>query len=334
MHPNQKDFFDFIYRDNADRIVNIRDRAKDELQWQKNIALQSKELELQAEYGDQSAHAIYFIVGAPRTGSTLLSQILINAFQLGCQLNKVAKYYMAPLYGYSNITLPKDGKGLSLNSTLGNTDGGMNAHEFGFFWQYWLNYEDDHQPSEDHLRRINVKGLQAKLNAISNFFGADILIKNQVYVNFIIEWIASNIKNSKFIFIRRDLSNSVESILNSRMQQYGNYEYWWSLQPRNYSQWMKLHPIEQVCHQVCYTNDKIKEQLSSIDDSRQITINYSELSENLSNTLMSMDSFFGKDPTSLEKIQSQISVRTKDYNLPWSKEQVIESVRKVKEIYN
>lgn len=334
MHPNEKDFFDFIYKDNEDRIVNIRDRKRDENQWRVNVQLKEKELKLQSRFGDQSNHSIYFIVGAPRTGSTLLSQILISAFELGSQYNAVAKYYMAPLYGFSDLINDKTKDNFEFKSDLGNTRGVINAHEFGYFWQYWLNYKDHHQPSVEHLNKVDVVGLQSKLNAITNLLGSDLLIKNQVYINFIIKWLSDHFMNSKFIFIERNEVDIVESILNSRKLQYGSYDYWWSLKPQNYRNWLKIHPIEQVCHQVCYTNVKIKEQLAQLDDSRYLSIDYSDLIENFNNTLRSAKSFFGRNPTTLKMIKSQISVRSKEYELPWSKYRIKESVKKVKELYN
>lgn|GEM_PF-3268179 len=332
LHPSQKEFFKEIYRDNEDRIVNKRELSKDILQWETNQGFFSKEKELSDLYAGENEYANYFIVGSPRTGSTLLSQILLQAFDLGCQYNAVAKYYSVPLYGYSEISEKLKEKN-KLESFLGNTTGNLNAHEFGYFWQYWLNYTDHHEPTAEHLSTVAVNQLQHKLNAITNFLGKDLLIKNQVYINFIINWISNHITNSKFIFIYRDDFEVVESILYSRFIQYGRYDLWWSLRPAMYNEWSQLNPIDQVVNQVLYTNKKIRQQLSILDNKEYIIIRYSDIVNNMKETISEVGEFLNKRPKNLSELKEQLIIRKKDYQLPWDKDQVMERLEKIKKTY-
>ncbi len=333
MHPDKVEFFKFIYSDNDWRVVNKRSLSNDYIQWERNLELQAEEKSLEDNLLDPNNHQLYFIVGAPRTGSTFLSQLLIKAFNLGSQYNKVAKYYIVPLHGYNQVKKEEEKKA-QFNSFLGNTDGDLNPHEFGYFWQYWLNFKLHHEPSVETLNQVDVFSLRKKLLAITNLLENDLLIKNQVYFNFIIVWVKQNFKNAKFIYINRNEFDVVESILNARMEQYGSYNYWWSLRPKHVSQWKNSPPIEQVCHQVLYTNNKIKEQLGFLNDEDYIEVNYDSLVEDVENELNRMASFFSREPINIDQFKTGIHRRIKSRHLPFSKSEILDNISKIKQQYD
>lgn len=333
MHPSKEEFFKFIFYDNERRIIGKRNLSKDELQWDKNLSLLSEERALEEKYLDPNSYNLYFIVGAPRTGSTMLSQILIKAFKLGCQYNGVAKYYMAPLFGYHQLKRDSEEK-QELSSFLGNTKGDLNAHEFGYFWQYWLNFKEHHEPSEADLSRVDIGGLQRKLLTISNYLQNDLLVKNQVYFNFIISWVKQHFQNAKFIYIHRKESDVVSSILEARIQQYGNYEDWWSSRPKLFKSWQKKSSLEQVTHQVLYTNHLIQQQLKGLTSTEFIDIDYDELIKNTETTLKRLEVFFHRAPVEVEQIIRGIRPRKKEHTLPWDKEIIETTINSLIREYN
>lgn len=306
MHPDKKDFFKAIYWDNKERIAGKRNLEADYLQWENNAQFLKEEERLTEKYY-QEKYAVIFIVGVPRSGTTLLSQLLLRSFDLGAFYNAVAKNYSVPLHAYSKLNWQNNAEELSFASDLGNTSGDFSSHEFGYFWQYWLNHQGNDELSEEELSQVDWEGLKRKLYAISGLLKKDLLIKSIVYNDFIIETLAENIPNSKFIFIERDPLYVVQSLLESREKRYGNTNKWLSIRPRNYKKWLKLKPEEQVVNQVMYTNHKIKDQLQKVDDSRKFSIIYEAFTANPYKMLLDLEVFLHKELLVDESIASHIN---------------------------
>ena len=83
-----------------------------------------------------------FIVGAPRSGTTLVSQVLAFAFDLGYINNISATYWNAPAFGvlYGNKLVKR--REFSGKSDYGRTAHLSEPHEFGAFWRNKLKYRD------------------------------------------------------------------------------------------------------------------------------------------------------------------------------------------------
>ncbi|MBT8189929.1 MAG: sulfotransferase, partial [Bacteroidia bacterium] len=104
---------------------------------------------------DGIASPILFILGSQRSGSTLLSQMLINHFELGYPNNFIARFWKAPLIGtilYDQIFTSKPR--LDYTSTLGYTDGPHGPHEFGYFWKSYLGEENNTSIDKSQLASI------------------------------------------------------------------------------------------------------------------------------------------------------------------------------------
>ena len=76
-----------------------------------------------------------FIIGAPRSGTTLLSQLITFVLDIGYINNFIARFWEAPLQGIrlSNI-INTNLRQISFNSTHGVTSNLNGPHEFGYYW--------------------------------------------------------------------------------------------------------------------------------------------------------------------------------------------------------
>src|SRR6056297_1827548 len=93
------------------------------------------------EYVDYPVkHPFLFVIGAPRSGTTLLTQLIANSFDISYINNLIARFYLAPLHGirFSNTVLG-DVRGSNFISDYARTNRLNEIHEFGYFWRYWLN---------------------------------------------------------------------------------------------------------------------------------------------------------------------------------------------------
>ena len=87
------------------------------------------------------AGPVFFIVGAPRAGTTLLLQTIINHFAIAYINNLVAKFWEAPVIGAAfSQSILGTGKPVAYESSGGFTEGILGPHEFGYFWKRFFHY--------------------------------------------------------------------------------------------------------------------------------------------------------------------------------------------------
>jgi len=182
---------------------------------------------------------IVYIVGAPRSGTTLLSQIASRYLPLGYVDNVVARFWRRPGIGIrlSRMLLGRDARrAIAFESKHGVTSGAAGPHEFGYFWRHWLPLDQapNHHLSPALLARVDVAGLRSALeDEMLATFGSGMVLKN-VICGFHAAFLTRVHATSLFVHVVRDSYDTCASILRSRAERYGSYEHWWSLKPSTY----------------------------------------------------------------------------------------------------
>ena len=90
---------------------------------------------------DEPSLPIIFVTGMPRSGTTLLAQLLIYRFRLGYVTNLISRFWKAPSYGIAlarSLCADPGAASVSLESRFGFTAGCEGHHEFGWYWRRWL----------------------------------------------------------------------------------------------------------------------------------------------------------------------------------------------------
>lgn len=110
---------------------------------EENFTRQVNEALLQLEkstYHDCTIkHPFIFVFGLPRSGTTLLTQLLASTLNLGFINNFVARFWLAPVTGIRLArSLKLESQANSFRSEFGATAGLGDIHEFGYFWRHWL----------------------------------------------------------------------------------------------------------------------------------------------------------------------------------------------------
>lgn len=276
MPQSMDEFFAKIYRDNDARIVNRRDIAHDRELFVLNKSTEAEESNLIERFYSED-HPILFIVGTPRSGTTLLSQLLLDTCNIGHITNCIARYWMTPVYGTMLYWNPAHDVPSDPSSALGNTTGAHGPSEFGWFWQWWMNHEENDELTQEQLEAIPWTNIRKELYSVAGFMRKPLLIKSLVYTDYKIEKLSTVFPNSLFVWCRRDPYFSCQSIYESRIRQYGNPDTWWSIRPRNILDLQRLPPLEQVVRQWCQTNDSIAAALDKLDKKRWAAIEYEKM---------------------------------------------------------
>ncbi len=219
------------------------------------------------------------VIGPPRSGTTLLMQLLASHTDIGYINNLIAAFWKAPVYGIrlSKQVVPPNATS-SYQSEFGRTRGVHEPHEFGYFWSELLNYREMREDEPDRSK-IDWGKVRLILTNMTHAYQAPIVFKS-----FLLGWhidrMQKTLPKTCWIYIRRDPVQNALSILDLRREFLGSVEKWASLKPKEYH-WLKKRPYwEQVAGQVYFLEKRYIEQLQNIPSENRMCITYEELCSN------------------------------------------------------
>ncbi len=225
-------------------------------------------------YQDQgSVH----VIGAPRSGTTLLTQLMLSHLEVGYINNLTAAFYKSPVYGIrlSRQLLGEDYTS-KLDSEYGRTKFIQEPHEFSYFWKLYLDYPDFLQRTYDKNHRIDWKALKKTLYQMTLAYERPIVYKSFQY-GFHAQEAVEKMPKTLFVHIERDLYQNAFSILKLRRAQFNNEEEWASIKPVQFDLLKNEDKYKQVIGQVLFLNFEYKKQLALVPEKNKFFINYSDL---------------------------------------------------------
>lgn len=250
---------------------------------------------------DGNAIPIVFILGSPRTGSTLVYQIMINFFDFFYISNITNNLFSsAPSVGaaihhslYSNVEV-------SYNSQYGKTEKLYEPSEGSALMSRWFGGRHPSQIYSKEVLSSEEDHMLKSLGCMHAITQKPIIIKN-AWNCFRVKNLSSLFPNSKFIWIRRDIGDSATSDLKSRLNQ-GNSRIWNSATTHNYREIQQRPPHEQVVLQQYEYNTAIESDLNRYAKKRYAEIWYEDLCRNTN--------------YELQKLQKFLNMQIKDKPLP------------------
>ncbi len=218
-----------------------------------------------------------FIIGAPRSGTTLLHQLMATHFRIGYINNFIARFWEAPHIGaYLSEKIFSIIPHSTYHSTYGRTHHIGDAHEFGYFWRrFFPNTQTDYAQT---IKKENARILKTELSYLTNILHKPLLFKN-LTCGLRMAPITRLFPNARFIFVKRNITDTALSILRARKKIYGNYHLWWSLRPRNIRRFQKMDYTQQIYHQIASTHEEIMNQSLQVR-MPVISVSYEELCRN------------------------------------------------------
>lgn len=216
-------------------------------------------------------HPIILVTGAPRSGTTVLSQVLLHHLPLTYFNNLTAVFPRAPisanrLFGRWLKTAP-----VVYRSFYGRTNGLAAENDALHLWDRWLGGDRYRLPTS--LDAATVKEMQRFFGAYEAAFGRPVLNKNNALATGA-SMIAAALPTSHFIVIRREPAFAVQSILGAREIIQGS-----RTEPYGVSDPTRRNgtdPITEVCAQVLYHERRIEEQRHEIDPARFWVLDYED----------------------------------------------------------
>lgn len=240
-----------------------------------------------------------FIVGTPRSGSTLISQLLARCFEVAYVSNRVAPYWLCPIAGWERV-IESHGRperaSISVRSRHGSSSGPDDPHEFGYFFRTWMDLRKSDQLSEPALARCDWSELRSELGGLAGYFDAALVVKNLNAISFQIDAVAAEIPESRFLHVHRAREETVQSILRVRASLGGDIRDWWSIRPAEYREWSRLGARDQVELQVDSVRSAVESSLSRLDPGRSMEVPLELLQNDPRRALEALGPFLGAAP--------------------------------------
>lgn len=225
---------------------------------------------------------IFMIMGAPRSGSTLMLQWLSSLGLFSYPSNLIARFYKNPYIGiraqqalleYDPLNqLGFNNTTVDFTSQLGKTMGALNPSEFWYFWRnhFKLNgFSEVLNLNDDFSLFLN------QLKSFEYLTGKPLALKGMLLFNDIP--LLHKISN-KIIFInlKRDTFFNAQSLLFAREKYFNDTNKWYSFKPKEYELIKHKDPISQVAGQVVFIKNAIEKGLKEIPKSNKLEVDYED----------------------------------------------------------
>ena len=227
-----------------------------------------------------------FIIGPPRSGTTVLYQLLCKHFNFGYTNNFVADWYNIPITATRLYNIfSSQTSSIELTSNFGKSSNLYGPNEFGKFWYRWFSKTHelkDNYPLIENKLRLEIAGL-------TKIHQKPMLFKN-VINSMRINVLSQIFDNSIFIVLNRENLDIAQSILNARIELYNNKNHSWSVITSALQTNPEIPYYKQIVHQIRGVTSNINLARKNIGDNKFIFVDYKELCNNTDQVLKSIHS--------------------------------------------
>ncbi|MCP4360269.1 MAG: sulfotransferase [Chloroflexi bacterium] len=213
------------------------------------------------------------VVGAPRSGTTLAEQILINNLPVTYFNNLTSLFPRSPITANRIwgrfFRRPKQ---VEYQSYYGRSTGFAGPNDALYLWDRWLG--DDRRQIPTELDKEAAAAMVRFFGAYEVAFGQSIVAKNN-NLNVCASIVGEHLENAHFICLTRDPLYLAQSLLLARMDIHGDMQIPYGVSEAEDQD--AISYVENVCRQVLFHEQKIREQQALIGPDRFWIVSYEEL---------------------------------------------------------
>ena len=233
---------------------------------------------------------VVFVIGAPRSGTTLTMQWLASTGQFSFPNNILSRFYQAPYTGSLITQLLTDerfhfrdefkelrqSEEPCFESSLGKTAGIRQPNEFWYYWRRFFPLTVPQPLEKEQFEQMDPAGFAQGIAAIESVFGLPFATKGML-LQYDLDVLDKCFDGQViFLFVNRDLIQNARSLLSARIRFFGDENHWYSARPRQFEQIKDAAVEEQVIGQIYYTNKNIEQQLSALPERQVVKFQYEE----------------------------------------------------------
>ncbi len=249
---------------------------------------------------------ICFIIGPPRSGTTLLYELVVTRFRCGYFTNLSKRLFRVPVAATWLCRKAMRHRSGSFDSVYGELGGNAAPNEAGRVWSHWMPYAAPYNLDRPGLTPARMRH---KLAAICGIAGQPMVVKN-IILQTDFPLLIESFPNAIFLYVERDWADNARSLVKARedkssMDQTG----WWSLRPPGWEKYAAADPVEQSCAQVMLSHKDIKACLREAGrEEKVMKIDYERLCAQPGEVLDEIEAFWTREGISVERKPSEAPV--------------------------
>lgn len=239
-----------------------------------------------------------FIIGSPRSGSTLLYQLVTNLFDVSYISNFTSLFYHSLITGFQLQHLlfaPRPHN--QYRSYNGHTKGLRGPHECGKFWYQWFPTQQ-HFVAGDEYDPDHYQSLRQTVSAITTASQKPLLFKN-LNCGQRLQILAQLMPDALFIYCKRDPLYIAQSLLEGRLRVYGDRNEWWSVMPHNYAPLKELPYHQQIVGQIYHLQQQIECDLLLYPQKQRLELHYETFSADPTSVVQQLRTFWQQNGLSV-----------------------------------
>lgn len=242
--------------------------------WLASKLQRKPKLKSNAEATPQSQHPIILIVGPPRSGSTLVYQVISRFCEVTYPDNLNSLFPRSSLLAMKWMSRTTPPKKAALRSCYGQTSRLCDPNEGFYLWDQWLG--TDRYTTAESLSTKTISEMNAFFATWTDHAGKPFVNKNNRSTA-CIELLSKCLTNSYFVVVQRDDRDIVRSIIRGREFVQGDRRKPWGLDSQDtHATDDPLGYINDVCEQVQRISATINRHIQSVDEERVVSIPYQE----------------------------------------------------------
>lgn len=215
-----------------------------------------------------------FVLGAPRSGTTLLYQLLVEGLEVGWLANAHAAE-PTRVVSIERAAPPLEQRlGSDFDSAHGATSGDWGPSEAGDFW-YRAFPRGRHQQGIADATPARLRSVAGMVRRFAAAVGRPVVFKNTLN-SLRVPVLATALPEARFILIERDLSDNARSLLVGRLRR-GDVDAWWSARPDGADDHADESPAQQAAWQCRTVVEVARRDLAAHAPGRFTTVTYDEL---------------------------------------------------------
>lgn len=218
-----------------------------------------------------------FVVGLPRSGTTLAYEIIIQAFHVA-YFSKVYSY----TYGMPNLTTRLLSGAMKnprahYRSTYGSIPGLFSPAENHNFWMRWFPDSPTlgHHVPATLLSNNDVLEMNSILVSMSNIAGRPFVFKD-VYLSLSLEALLGAVEKSRILLVTRAHEAVAASVFRGHTKA-RHQAAWWSIRPPFSEGVFDKDLVEQVAFQCVRSEQLVQQQLKKADPERYRVVDYADI---------------------------------------------------------
>lgn len=255
-----------------------------------------------------------FVLGLPRSGTTLVYQYIVHRLEVSYFTNGVGGYPSAPCLATRIQHKIHGNYSSDFASHYGKVKGPVAPREAGDFWGRFFSL--DEYVNYESLSREQVDTLRRTIACIENIFDNVPFVNKNVKHLLRINTLRRIFPDCRFLLVERDRADVALSLLRGRYETLEHPEEWLSARPPDYEELRRLPVIEQVARQLESLHEKIEMDISELGGKNFLRVSYEDFCDRpecLIELLESSVGNIGKRNSAMERFeQSKRKIRNEE----------------------